>query len=469
MKTSKPQKALLPVVGLLAFGLLTGCVASEDNNRAPSVTASEAQSVSAGDTVILTAESSDTGGVVSSYLWTQESGTPVTLSNADTATATFTAPVLAEQEVLGFQVRVTDNEGASSTDQSYVTVAAGLAAPAELIATLEGNVVTLDWENVENASTYNLYRAFESFSSISDLSLYATLDGADLIEGLERSTRSIQGLIDGVDYFFVVTALNADGIESRPSLEVSRRSNRVFQQQAPLNDTTVSQCLSEAGALAECGLEDMPGQDAETGRTAAAIAEELDKVGSGVASFDFSSLDGDGVVVGATDDEGTELSDGNAQCVRDNHTGLIWELKLESDGIPDDDLRLASNRYSWFSSDSDTNGGNEGLRLGPECGGGYCNTQAYANRLNQLELCGRGNWRLPSVLELRNIADIAGLCDDGGENCWFPLQYVWSNQTYAADVSLAWLVSLRDGQDAAVDKQEPRSLIMVSDSLVEGQ
>jgi hypothetical protein len=66
--------------------------------------------------------SSDADGGIGSYQWTQLSGSSVTLSNAATATASFTAPALSVAETLSFQLRITDTRGAVATDVVDVTV-----------------------------------------------------------------------------------------------------------------------------------------------------------------------------------------------------------------------------------------------------------------------------------------------------------------------------------------------------------
>ena len=57
------------------------------------------------------------------YLWGQVAGTHVTLYNADSAIATFTAPAMAG--TLVFQLTVTDTRGASARDQATITVTGG--------------------------------------------------------------------------------------------------------------------------------------------------------------------------------------------------------------------------------------------------------------------------------------------------------------------------------------------------------
>jgi hypothetical protein len=66
--------------------------------------------------------STDTDGTISSYAWRQISGTQVNLSGSDQATASFTAPSTDTSLTLEFELSVTDNMGASSTDNVLVTV-----------------------------------------------------------------------------------------------------------------------------------------------------------------------------------------------------------------------------------------------------------------------------------------------------------------------------------------------------------
>jgi|GEM_PF-3715862 len=66
--------------------------------------------------------STDTDGTISAYAWRQISGTQVSLSDSDKAVATFTAPLADTELTLEFELQVTDNLGASSTDKVLVTV-----------------------------------------------------------------------------------------------------------------------------------------------------------------------------------------------------------------------------------------------------------------------------------------------------------------------------------------------------------
>ncbi len=75
--------------------------------------------------------------------------------------------------------------------------------------------------------------------------------------------------------------------------------------------------------------------------------------------------------------------------VRDNVTGLIWENKTDDGTIHD-----KNNKYTWFKSNPDSNGGNAGI---PE---NITNTEDFIKALNDAHFGGYSDWRLPSNLEL---------------------------------------------------------------------
>ncbi|HEU4687167.1 MAG TPA: PKD domain-containing protein, partial [Vicinamibacterales bacterium] len=94
-------------------------------NAPPIANAGADQSVKTGASVTLSGSGSDPNGTIASYAWTQTSGTPVTLTGANTATPTFTAP--ASAATLAFQLTVTDNQGATHLDAVAIAVKALLA------------------------------------------------------------------------------------------------------------------------------------------------------------------------------------------------------------------------------------------------------------------------------------------------------------------------------------------------------
>ncbi len=95
-------------------------ISDDDANTAPEVTITEDFEVNTGQTVSLSASATDAENDELSYLWQQESGEVVTLTDADTLSASFVAPASADS--LTFNLAVTDTKGLSTNSSITVTV-----------------------------------------------------------------------------------------------------------------------------------------------------------------------------------------------------------------------------------------------------------------------------------------------------------------------------------------------------------
>ncbi len=221
---------------------------------------------------------------------------------------------------------------------------------------------------------------------------------------------------------------------------------------APLNDTGITTCSNNTANGLPCPQTDFPGQDAEYGRDAAAAAGTLTKIGGGRAGFDFTKLDVDGNALPAS---ATEWS-----CVRDNVTGLTWEVKTADGG-----LRDQNNTYTWYNPDPNTNGGDAGTQNGGTCTGGIaCDTYHYAQAVNTAGLCGAGDWRLPSQEELISIVDfgIPHSAPPTIDTAYFPYTpswLWWSASPNASGPGGAWVVNFFNGSDVVVETSLGNTLI----------
>ncbi len=93
------------------------------SNSAPTADAGVDQALSEGVTVTLDgSNSTDTEGPIASFLWTQTSGTSVTLSDTTISQPTFVSPPVAASTALTFQLTVEDEFGLMDTDQVAITV-----------------------------------------------------------------------------------------------------------------------------------------------------------------------------------------------------------------------------------------------------------------------------------------------------------------------------------------------------------
>tara|TARA_R110002167_G_scaffold248003_2_gene453964 strand:+ start:1154 stop:2833 length:1680 start_codon:yes stop_codon:yes gene_type:complete len=91
-------------------------------NKAPSANAGLNQTIDELNEVSLVGSGADSDGNINSYNWSQISGTTIELTNSNMATATFIAPDVTSDEVLTFQLVVTDNEGSTGNDTIDVTI-----------------------------------------------------------------------------------------------------------------------------------------------------------------------------------------------------------------------------------------------------------------------------------------------------------------------------------------------------------
>jgi chitinase len=115
---------------------------------------------------------------------------------------------------------------------------------------------------------------------------------------------------------------------------------------------------------------------------------------------DFTRIANDGSELAA----GASPGAGHSQwaCLRDNSTGLVWEVKTADAG-----LRDRRWTYTPYDGDSSTNGGYPGYKdttsgncLREGLSGASCNTEAYIQALRKRRLCGVDDWRLPTMREL---------------------------------------------------------------------
>jgi hypothetical protein len=218
-----------------------------------------------------------------------------------------------------------------------------------------------------------------------------------------------------------------------------------------LNDTGVDECVDGVDLDLPCPVNGFPVQDGDAGRDYLARIGQLVKVGDGAAGFDFTKISaaGDPLPFGSP----------SWSCVRDNHTGLIWEHKSTDGGLHD-----RFNNYSWYEPDGSLNGGGPGLQDGGNCSGSLCDTHHFVEAVNTEGYCGIDRWRLPTVVELNSIVNF-GARNPSIDTTYFANHQgfsYWSNSP-AVDPDDAWFVGFFEGGHGSGAKTIGRSVVLVAD------
>jgi hypothetical protein len=315
----------------------------------------------------------------------------------------FNAIVL--QGATTYTIRATNLVGYST---ATVNISVDLDTPKNLTATERNIIIALTWDSVSGADKYNIHYATETFANIEVVN-YSSLNGYTLLANLTGVSKEIINLIINTKYYFVITAVK-DTFESSGSNEVT-----ATPKVRMLNDTGVTWGgNAQTGNNTTCTGAVISAQDCSHGRDAKAVAGTLTKVGSGRAGFDFTKLGSTGNVlsiqnaawiIGGT---GTESAGTKWSCVRDNVTGLIWEVKTDSGSADSNttdsthtNIHHKNNKYRW--------GGKTALSrdYANRQGTHYDDWTGLVDGTNTENLCGGSNWRVPTVEELESIADLS--------------------------------------------------------------
>ena len=121
------KRHVLRMVSIAAVLLLLGGCGGGDGedapvNRSPSANAGPDQTVDAGSVVMLFGSGSDSDGTVTSIQWSQTAGATVSLSMQDQLLTSFVAPEVDADTTFIFRLTVTDDDGATASDEASVTV-----------------------------------------------------------------------------------------------------------------------------------------------------------------------------------------------------------------------------------------------------------------------------------------------------------------------------------------------------------
>ena len=395
---------------------------------------------------------SQISSVAGGTLLADQTGTTATVTGLTNSTPYFF--VITAKNSIGESVKsaeVTATPGSSSTAP---------AAPTGLAAKAGDAKVDLTWTAAAGASSYNLYYATESFASLTSIANYASLAGGTLMKDLTSTAATVPPstsgtpLVNGTPYFFVVTAQNSAG-ESAKSTEATAKPAAAvdLSKVKQLNDTGLTYSANFPDGVLKTGELHNVGctgdiaaqQDCSHGLDATSSEGE-----DGFAGFSYTKLDSAGVALAA--------SATDWHCVKDNVTGLVWEVKQGTDGVVGNSgLHDADDTFSWHNPELTENGRDEGAKdpLTLASCSGYstldankCNTKAFVERVNLVGLCGKKDWRMPTPNELLGLVHF-GKSDTFIESNYFPNvpndARFFSSGTDTEKPDRAWIVLFSSG------------------------
>lgn len=297
--------------------------------------------------------------------WTLNGNIPNWLSFDEANKRLIGSPLISDYPttISDVSITVSNNAGSDTTAVFDIEVTFPDAAAPNVYATPQGSIV--DWLNsyqnpIASLAEYKVYVAEQEgvFSDTTTILQQATTTVA-------QPRHEFNGLNTGQEYYATVGAVYEDIMGG--SLEI--RSHDVAFVPGSVSDTGVTSCGNSTTNNINCPQTGFPGQDAEMGRDWQIEGIEL--------GFKYTFLDATGSPI---PDNGFGLPAG-AMCVKDETTGLVWELKS-----PD----VNSLHYNAAFYD-------------------YSEALTFVDSINALDfetgLCGLNNWRLPEAIEFYSLVN----------------------------------------------------------------
>lgn len=438
-------------------------VATKPQNLSPTANAGTDRTLNEKTLVTLDGSGSkDSDGTIATYAWKQTAGTTVVLTGATTAKLTFTAPDVAADTTLTFELTVTDNKGAIAKDTVNIAV--------KNIANLSptANAGTDRTVNEQDIVTLDGSASKDSDGTIASYAWKQTAGTAVVLinEATNKLIFTAPDVTINTTLTFELTVTdNTNGIgKDTINIFVSAFTGSVVQPTptGKINDTGISTCGDALSNKMTCPSADYPNQDAQYGRD---YNQGTNNDIDGHRGFSYTKISNTG--------QELPVSATKWSCIKDNVTGLIWEIKPTTFNweVGDAGLHDPDDIYTWYEPENSKNAGDAGSELSPEynpyniypergsqntCYGyeigrkdTYCNTTAYVKRVNAAGWCGAKDWRMPTTIELLSITSRYRFESDYTylDPNWFPdtsvTGYYWSSTPMPGSMKFARVVGFR--------------------------
>ena len=223
------------------------------DNAAPTAQASAISQAYEGDSVELDGSASaDSDGSIVAYLWTQTAGPTASIADADAERTTFIAPAVDGDTALTFQLTVTDNDGAQSTDTISITILDNAAPTAQASAAAqayEGTTVELDGSaSADSDGSIASY----SWQQIDSSGYSVTLSNT----AIAQPTFTAPAVAADTNLIFQLTVTDNDGAQGSATVTITILYNNPPTANAGANQSVNEAATVQLDASASSDLED---------------------------------------------------------------------------------------------------------------------------------------------------------------------------------------------------------------------
>ena len=439
------------------------------NDNDPVITANQSFSTSEASpdtTVVGTVLATDADGDGSGTTfqdWTITGGTSTTAFAIDSSTGVLTVANTSElvysSGTTSYTLTLTVKDGANTSAEQSITIAIEEnILPSDFAATGGLGLVTLQW-SVAADTTYDIYRSTEASCDITN---YASCADPALHVN-QSSGMEDTGLDAQVTYYYwmqvtrtspspTLTQVSATPISATTlAMGVLNDTGTYFAARNERRDNSVGDnSINEP----DCNNSDVTyDQDCDQGRDATHNDDS-----DGYYGFSFTKLDSNGAELSA--------SASSWSCVRDNVTGLTWEVKTSDGSVYD-----KSKQFQWggitaigYDSDSADKGTyyDSATSIANSNDGSDYSWDTLVNTANSGSgLCGGIGWRVPTLSELHSLADYGFFMRHGGmstpsiDENYFPnaIDSIYLSATpYVIDNTKAWYVHFYNSSISKINR-----------------